>query len=91
MVHEVSVDEHTAGHADGPRWLLGGPGGLQVWASGFHLMVRATLLIARDGRTGPILLINLALVGTSCEGAAMNWALGLLSEGGPGFYVLRAI
>jgi hypothetical protein len=74
-----------------PVWIHGGRLGLQVWAVPLNRAVWATLLVEQVIRSGPIMLLNAALRGTSDEGAATAWALGLLAACEPGFYVLRAL
>lgn len=88
MAHGVALD--TGAIEDNqPRWIYGSARGLQVWTVALDPAVRATLMIDGYARSGPIMLLNDALVGTRDEGTSLTWALGLVSDGAPGFYVLR--
>jgi hypothetical protein len=89
VAYGASIDCRSTG-SDQPLWTYGGAVGLQVWAVTLTRAVWATLLIEDAPRGGPIMLLNAVLAGTPDEGAAISWALGLLVECLPGFYVLRA-
>jgi hypothetical protein len=71
--------------------MYGGRIGLQVWAVALDLAISATLMVEVYPRGGPIMLLNEALTGTIAEGTAITWALALLVDCTPGFYVLRAV
>lgn len=72
------------------RLLLGGRVGVQVWALPLADCLRATLMICSTPISGPIVLLSAAILGTSREGDSLAWALALVADGVPGFYVLRA-
>lgn len=70
--------------------MLGGRVGVQVWALPLADCLRATLMICATPISGPIVLLSAAIIGTPAEGNSLAWALALVAEGMPGFYVLLA-
>lgn len=70
--------------------LLGGRVGVQVWALPLASCLQATVMICDVAYSGPVVLLNGALLDTPAEGASIAWALALIAEGHTGFYVLCA-
>lgn len=84
-----SLEAPAGSGRTGPVWLFGEWGGVQVWATESDRRVRATLLIQPSTQEAPVILLNSTLVGTAGEGDSITWAMALIADRGPGFYVLR--